>query len=256
MQEQVTERMRIMPEEKAIIEKITELLFKEELITLEEKIAVSKLIKELKQRLKRVEQEKDILLDKLLKNVITDDAYIKKEKELEERKRQLKEELEVFQSEEERKKILEHRITTIRQKLESGLVERAEISEMVDNIEVIEVYREHLEIRFCLSKMLGIEQGNLQIMAPDKKAMQKAAAVLCAIPDDLVYQRQKEVERERILKYMRDEPHITAKQIAEKEKASLTAVHYRIKKLKQQGRLCFEGKGGKGKWVVREEEEK
>ena len=50
MQEQVTERMRIMPEEKAIIEKITELLFKEELITLEEKIAVSKLIKEAKEK--------------------------------------------------------------------------------------------------------------------------------------------------------------------------------------------------------------
>lgn len=212
--------------------------------------------KRLKQRIKSIEQEKDLLLDKLLKNVITDAVYMKKEKELEEREKRLKRELEAFRSEEERKIILKQRISTIRQKLENGLVERAELSEMIDNIEVIKVYQDHLEIRFCLSKMLGIKQDNLQMVTPDQRMMQTAAAVLCAIPDDLVYHRQKEAERERIVKYMKDEPHITAKQIAERENISLTTANYRIKKLKQQGRIRFDGKGGKGKWIVIEEEGK
>lgn len=186
-----------------------------------------------KQHLKSVEQEKDLLLDKLLKNVITDAVYMKKEQALEEREQKLKEELEAFQSEEELEEVREKRISAIRRKLENGLAETAELSEMIDHIEAIKVYQDHLEIRFFSSQKLEI---------------------FCAIPDDFVYRRQKEAERERIVQYMRAEPHITAKQISEREKVSRTAVNYRIKKLKEQGRIYFDGKGGRGKWVVKEGE--
>ena len=189
-----------------------------------------------KQRLKSVEQEKDLLLDKLLKNVITDAVYMKKEQALEEREQKLKKELEAFQSKEELEEEREKRISAIRRKLENGLAETAELSEIVDKIEKIKVYQDHLEIRFCRSKVPGT-----------------AAEVFCEIPDDFVYRRQKEAERERIVQYMRAEPYITAKQISEREKVSQTAVNYRIKKLKQQGRIYFDGKGGKGKWIVAEE---
>ncbi len=46
MPNQIRERMKIMPEEKSIIEKITEILYGEKLITLEEKTKVTQLIRE------------------------------------------------------------------------------------------------------------------------------------------------------------------------------------------------------------------
>ena len=215
----------------------------------------SKRIK-VERRLKKIEQDKDVLLNKLLKGVVTDDTYIKKEKELKEKEEQLKRELDTFQTETERKQIMEDRIFNIRQKLEENLVERAELSEIIDNIDTILVYPDHLRINFHIARMLGVGKDNLKMLNTDRLKMQNVAAIMCAIPDDMVFQRKKTAEREEIIKYMKANSQITAKEIAEREGIGLSAVNYRINKLKQQGRIYFDGKGGKGSWVVVEEEEK
>ena len=211
---------------------------------------------QIERRLKKIVREKEVLLNKLLKGVITDDTYMKKEKELNEKERQLKQELDAFQTEEDRKQILADRISNIRQKLEESLVEKAELAEMIENIKTIVVYPDCLRIEFYIDKMLGIGKDNLRMLDSDRMKMQKVAAVLCAIPDDMVFQRKKTAEREEIIKYMKANSQITAKEIAEREGIGLSAVNYRIKKLRQQGRIYFDGKGGKGNWVVVEEEEK
>ena len=73
--------------------------------------------------------------------------------------------------------------------------------------------------------------------------------------EEFDYAARKEAERKRIITYMGENPCITAKEIAEMEQISLTAVNYRIKKLRQQGKIYFAGRGGHGKWIVCESEE-
>lgn len=192
----------------------------------------------------------DKLLDKLLRDVITDAAYKSKRKELEDSIKEIEEELETFKTEEELKAAMEKRMQVIRDKLESGLVRKAAVSEMIDQIETMIVFPDRLEIHFCLDRLLGFRQGTLPVSADDREKMKKVMAVYCALPDDFVFQRQKETERERIVRYMMENPHITAKEIARLEGVSLSAVNYRIKKLKNQGRIRFDGRGGRGKWTV------
>lgn len=192
----------------------------------------------------------DKLLDKLLRDVITDAVYKTKRKELEDSIKEIEEELETFKTEEELKAAMEKRMQVIRDKLESGLVKKAAVSEMIDKIETMIVFPDSLEIHFCLDRLLGFGQGTLPVSADDREKMKKVMAVYCALPDDFVFQRQKETERERIVRYMKENPHITAKEIARLEGVSLSAVNYRIKKLKNQGRIRFDGRGGRGKWTV------
>ena len=57
-------------------------------------------------------------------------------------------------------------------------------------------------------------------------------------------------EREDVLNMIRENPYITAKKVAERANISLSGANYRMRMLKKEGKICFEGKGGKGKWVV------
>ncbi len=68
-----------------------------------------------------------------------------------------------------------------------------------------------------------------------------------------VYQDRKRLERERIVEYMKANPHITAKEIAKMENVSLSGINYRIKRLKKDGRIYYQGRGGRnqtGQWIV------
>lgn len=195
------------------------------------------------QKKKRLEEKlcfqktlSDRLLDKLLYGVITDDIYKIKMEELEESIKKTEEELERLPDEAEVKKMLENRMYVIRQKLESSFVKKAVVSEMLDSIEAIFVFPDHLEIHFYLEKS-------------------RKTAVCCVLPDDFVYQKKKAMECIRIEKYMRENPCITAKEIAGLEGVGLSAVNYRIRKLRRQGKICFDGKGGHGKWIVCDDKE-
>lgn len=209
----------------------------------------------LEEKLKQKKDLSDKLLDKLLCDVITDDDYKSKKEELEASIKEIEEELENFKTEEELKSAMEERMRAIREKLESGLVKKAAVSEMIDQIETMNVFPDRLEIHFCLDRLLGVRKGMLPVSADDRKKMEKVMAVYCALPDDFVFHRQKEVERERVIRYMKKNPYITAREIAKLEGVSLSAANYRIKKLKNQGRIRFEGRGGRGKWIVCEGEE-
>lgn len=193
-------------------------------------------------------QEK--LLNKLLEDIITDDIYKKKKAELDTKIRELKEELASIKAMDDMKNVFENRIHQIRQKLESETVEKATVSEMLDNMQSILVYPTYLEIRFYIDKFLGVDQSTFQSMYELVEEMEDAFVIKFPLPEDFVYRNRKELERERIIKYMEENPCITAKEIAEKEDVSLSTANYRIKKLRQDGRIYFNGRGGCGKWVI------
>lgn len=170
------------------------------------------------------------LVDKLLEGVLSDDDYRKKKKEFEGRLHDLKEEQTTFRqamSAEGEKE----RIHKMKERLETDIFGRAVLLEMLEEIECIEVYGEKLEVKFY--------NGDVREMILGK---------------EFLYASQKEAERERIMVYMRENPCISAKEIARLEQISLSAVNYRIRKLRQQGKICFHGRGGHGEWMVREGE--
>ncbi len=189
--------------------------------------------KRLEEKLKYTKELQNKLLDKLLCDVITDDAYKIKKAQLDTTIQKLEQEVEGFQTEEELKKIMRNRTDVIREKLESGYVEKAVISEMVENIETIKVFPKYLEI-----------------------SVNDTMKIHYLLPEDFVYQDRKRLERERIVQYMKENPHITAKEIAEIENVSLSSIHYRIKRLKKEGKIYFQGRGGKGRWEVFVDENK
>jgi len=194
-------------------------------------------------------------LDKLLADIITDDVYKKKKKELDARLAKLKTELDSFQGMEEMKVVFEKRIQSIREKLENETVEKAAISEMLDNIQFITVFPQYLEVSFFADRLLGINSDSYKKMYQPVEEMEDAFLIKFPLPEDFIYKDRKILERERIVQYMKENPSITAKEIAAKEDVGLSGINYRIKKLRREGRVYFDGTGGKGKWVVVDKEE-
>lgn len=228
-----------------IIEKTIELLEK---VMEQSDNSVKK--EKVKEKIKVQQQLQDKLLDKLLHDIITDEVYKSKKTEIDSKINSLEEKLLSYQTVEDMKKIIEKRIQLIRKKLETEIIEKATISEMVENIESIRVYPKYLEVRFYLDKLLGINRDIFKVIDAMAEEIGDAFVVRYTLPEDFVYQNRKKLERERIVKYMHENPYITAREIAAKENISLSGVNYRIKKLKREKRIYFDGRGGHGKWVV------
>lgn len=184
-------------------------------------------IRALKTKIQRQADLRQKLLDKLLDGIISDEDYKSKKAEFDEILQNLKAELEICQQTEHNHNEAEQRIHKIAKRLADDIIRKAVLSEMLGNIESMEVFEDHLMLRFYMGPTLEIPLDN-----------------------EFAYASRKEAERERIIAYMRENPSITAKEIAEIEHISLTAANYRIRKLRQQGRIYFNGSGGHGKWTV------
>ena len=143
---------------------------------------------------------------------------------------------------------IKSRIDKIEQALQEGnLFEKASTASMLEEVEKIVVYPTYMEICFHTARMLGMEHTDL----PDT-----GNSILTITYGNLFnYQGQKEEEREAIVEMMRSKPGITAKQIAEETGLSLSGVNYRIRVLKRDGRIKYQGKGGKGCWKILGDEE-
>lgn len=211
--------------------------------------------KELKLAIRKQEFLGEKLMDKLLDGIIGDEDYKRKKAELDEKLQNLKKELAAYKLSEDIQAEVETRIHTIEERLKKDTLRKAALSETLCNIEVIEVFEDRLKIRFYPERPLEINakrNSEINNMLQDFKDV---FVLEVPLNDDLVYASRKEAERNRIIKYMKENPSITAKEIAEIEQISLSAANYRIKKLRQQGRICFEGRGGHGKWAVSESKE-
>lgn len=183
----------------------------------------------LEKEVQRQELLSQKLLDKLLDGVISDEDYERKKEEIERKTYSLKEELKKCQQAEDEQGKVKKRICRIKERLKTDVIRRAVLWEMLENIKCIKVSGEKLEIQLCT--------GNELEMMLDK---------------EFTYASRKEAERERIIVYMRENPHISAKEIARLEQISLSAANYRIRKLRQQGKISFHGRGGHGRWMVAE----
>ncbi len=189
--------------------------------------------KRLQQSIDKYEQQRRKLLDKLLAEVISDSDYRKRNQELTEKINEWtkKKKKEAIQDSQEAQALVEQRLQRIRKRLETNLMKQVTVADMVESITQIEVYRTKLVITLQSDPVPGFE---------------------IALNKEFFYEGRKEAERERIVQYMKENPHITAKMIAQKEQVSVSAIHARIRQLKQKGVLSFSGRGGHGEWIVHE----
>ena len=132
----------------------------------------------------------------------------------------------------------------IEQTLKMGnTVEKAGVAEMLDEVEKILIYPEHMEIMFSLSKITGMESLNIS-------GGEYENCLKVEYGELFDYRKKKETEREIIVDMMRKNPQITARKIAGELRISLSGANYRIRVLKSEGKVRFNGSGGKGEWEI------
>lgn len=195
-----------------------------------------------RKQLEKVKKQLEILVDKLLEGILSNEIYQRKQEQPqgkidEHRKR-------MIQLEEENAKgsVLQNRIAEIEARLRSGkIVEQATVANMLEEVEKILIFPTYMEIHFSYSKMLGVGED----MFSESTEVMKVE-----YGNRFSYSKQKAEEREVIVDMMRENPKITANQLAEILNLSFSGVHYRINVLRKEGRIRFNGKGGKGEWEI------
>ncbi len=178
-----------------------------------------------KQKRCNVERQMMQLADKLLEGVLSDTAYQMKQKELEERLREVQDRINRLEKEQRLCKAEGNRISRIMNFIsEDSWFERAAAEAMLEFVDRIYIFPEYMEI----------------ITGDVRRRLDYGAL--------FDYRRQKSLEREEVIRMMKEDPHITVKQLAEKLGLSTSGVGYRIRKLKEEGRVRYRRTGGRGMW--------
>lgn len=199
------------------------------------------------QKKEKIKKQMDTLVNKLLEGVISDNIYQVKQKELELQLQQIKDKIKKLEQKNVKGQLLSERIERIESAMrESNVVEKATVTGMLDEVEKILIYPEYLEIYFCYSKILGIDD----VTVIDDEAEN---VMRIEFGNAFNYLKKKREERNVVIDMMKENPYTTAKMIAERLGISLSGANYKIKALKRDGRIYFDGKGGHGKWVILED---
>ncbi|MCH1983188.1 recombinase family protein [Ruminococcus sp. OA3] len=178
-----------------------------------------------KQKRLNVEQQMLQITDKLLEGVLSDAAYQMKQRELEEKLREIQNRIIRLDREQKMYAAEGNRISRIENILSAdSRFERAAAEAMMEFIDQIYVYPEHMEI------ISGDASRRLNY------------GVLFDYPG------QKRLEREEVIRMMKENPNITVKQLAEKLGLSVSGAGYRIRILKEEGRVKYRKTGNRGKW--------
>ena len=113
---------------------------------------------------------------------------------------------------------------------------------MLEEIERMIIYPNYMEIIYNPLKTMGLDQTS-----DEKRMEQKIRIDYGNLFDQL---KQKQEDREQVVELIRKDPGITAKKIAECLGCSLSGAQYKLKVLKNDGRIRFNGKGGRGYWEI------
>lgn len=198
-----------------------------------------------KKKQEQIRRQMDALLDKLLDEIIPDVIYQMKQKELEQELQKNAGRIHDLEQKKVKGKEAKQRIAKIEKFLqEKKGIEKAAALEFLDQLETVFVYPDHLKFVFYTeNNMPYIQDGSKEL---DKEENN----IRVDIGNRFDYFGRKREEREKIVERMKENPHITAKQLAEELGISLSGINYKIRALKKEGRICFRGKGRNGIWEV------
>lgn len=193
--------------------------------------------------------QKDILMEKLLEGVIGNTDYQRKVKQLDEQLDTLEEELVEIEKRKHEAELVSDRIRQIKERLEEEGVKRATVYEMLESVEKIKVYPDHLMIEFDKNKMIGLETEALELLIEETET---SSSFVMTVPLGTTFDRQIAIEEQRkeIIKILRENPTTTARILAGELNISLSTANMRLKELKKRGSIRFAGAGGHGYWEV------
>lgn len=191
----------------------------------------------------KLKKQQDLLLDKLLSGTISDEIYKRRQEILEKSLEECRNNKKKLEKQNIRMLSRKKRIDEIERHLrEGGDIERATVNEMLEEIERMIIYPNYMEIIYNPLKTMGLDQ-----VSDEKGLEQKIRIDYGNLFDQL---RQKQEEREQVVELIRKDPCITVKKIAECLGFSLSGAQYKLKVLKNDGRIRFNGKGGRGYWEI------
>lgn len=202
----------------------------------------------LEMSLRKLNRQKDILLEKLLEGIILDSDFQLKNHELQNKIDGTKDELKQLEDDILQSAKLEGRIYAIREKLEGGIIEQAQIADMIENIRKIEVFPTYLEIYFDSFAVMGLSPENISVIIrseTDKLTTIRIPQVCSSSHQPII-----EEEKEMVLKLMEKKPKITAKEIAAEMQVNLSLIHRRIRELKADGKIRYSTPNGRGEWII------
>ena len=143
---------------------------------------------------------------------------------------------------------LECRIEAIREKLERGVIEQAQVADMISNIMKIEIFPDRLEFYFDSWAVMGLPEET--ISSGVRKETDKLTVISIPQTCSTSHQPMIEMEKEKILELMGRTPRITAKEIAGEMDVNLSLVHRRIRELKAEGKIRYSSPNGRGEWQI------
>lgn len=199
---------------------------------------------------KKILCQKDILLTKLLEGVITDQDYRKRSQNMEEELDSLRTQKESIKQKEWEIKSLEQRIENIKTRLGAGGIERATVAQMLTDVQKIVVYEWHIEICFNPFKIMGLSDGSAAVAAMADEIAGENFIISVPYPFSPTTERGRYLDKERIMEIMRGSPDTTARKIAAEMGRPVRLIQNRIKELRKDGRIRFNGSGGHGVWEV------
>ena len=191
----------------------------------------------------KLKKQQDLLLDKLLNGTISDEIYKRRQETLEKSLEKCRNNKKKLEKQNIRMLSRKRRIDEIERHLREGEdIERATVNEMLEEIERMIIYPNYMEIIYNPLKTMGLDQ------ASDEKGLEQKIRIDYGNLFDQL--RQKQEDREQVVELIRKDPGITAKKIAECLGCSLSGAQYKLKVLKNDGRIRFNGKGGRGYWEI------
>ncbi len=196
------------------------------------------------QKKERIIKQMDMLVEKLLDEIISNEVYQRKQKKLEEQLSCAEDRIKELICRKAKGSVLRERLSRIEKELKTGkALERAAVTQMLEEADKILIFPEFMEIVFSLSKVTGIK-------SVDIPPMDCESSIKIEYGNLFSIREKKREEREGIVDMMRKDPRITARLIAKELGISLSGANYKIRALKREGRIRFNGSGGRGEWEI------
>lgn len=193
--------------------------------------------------LKVIQMKKAKLLDKLLDGIVSDADYQRKLRELEQQEEQYAKQV---QAEEQNRKMYEKakiRLNTIRERMQGDEGDKIMSEIFMAAISGITVYEKELIIDWNPAALMDISFR-------DEKNMEHYRIFVEVNKYFVKEKTQREHKKQEMLRIIRENPTITNRELAETLEVSYSMARRWIDQFREKGMIHFEGKGGKGKWVV------
>lgn len=209
-----------------------------------------KAMEKLDEEEKRYDSQKELLLSKLLDGVISDADYQRKNCDLEKRLEDVRDRKREWNQKKQEMEVLENRMAEIQNRLEHGGLEKATVGRMVQDIDRIVVHEWYLELEYDPLKLTGLTKEQPLAGALLEEGEVHRASIRIPYLFSAQTRRGRILNEIRILELLQEAPGATASQLAEKLDISVGMVRTRIRKLKEDGYLCYVGGGGHGVWKI------